>query len=99
MDMPVNKMVEFKYAKDIDIVTFWRRKSCISLILACADNGNKLPSVLMLKAKRGGILEKTLCSLSIDKRKKLFIFYQQKAGFNNDNFINWLKIFMSLKKL
>lgn len=93
MEMPENKTVEFKGAKDIDIATFGGEKVRISLILACAGNGTKLPPLLIFKAKRGGKLEKNLSSLSIVKEKKIFIFCQEKAWCDNDIFINWIKDF------
>lgn len=99
MDMPVNKTVEFKGAKDIDIATFGGEKVSISLILACEGNGNKLPPVLIFKVKWVGKLEKTLCFLPIVKEKKYLFFAKKKLGVIMIFLSIGLKIFMFLMKL
>lgn len=58
MDMPQNKIVDFKGCKDIDNITFGGEKVRISVIWGITGMWKKLPSILNFKAKDYGILEK-----------------------------------------
>ena len=97
--MPVNKTVEFKGAKDIDIDTLGRKKIRISLVLAYVSIDNKLSPVLIFKGKREGKLEKVLCSFPIVLEKNYLLFTKKKLGVIMILLSIGLKIFMSLMKL
>ena len=60
MDLPQNKAVNYKGAKDISIITFGGKKVRISVLLGITGNGKKLPPLLIFKVKPFGTLEKKL---------------------------------------
>jgi hypothetical protein len=45
MEMVTNKTVEINGAKDIEVATFGGEKVRISLLLSCAADETKLPSI------------------------------------------------------
>ena len=91
MDMPETKTVDIKENKEIDIYTFGADKVRISVLLSIAGNGNKLPPILVFKAKKNGRFENDLNSLQIVKDKKIFVYCQGNAWCDTDIFLNWLK--------
>jgi hypothetical protein len=91
MDMPANKTVDYKGAKDIEIITFGGEKVRISVILGITGR-KKLPPLLTFKAKPFGTIEKKLNQIDIVKAGKIFVFCQEKAWCITDIFIKWLKL-------
>ena len=91
MDMPETKTIDFKGKKEIDIYTFGADKVRISAILSQVGNGNKLPHILVFKAKKKGRLENELNTLPIVRDKKIFVYCQENAWRDTDIFLNWLK--------
>ena len=91
MDMPETKTIDFKGKKGIDIYTFGADKVRISAILSIVGNGNKLPPILVFKAKKNGRLENELNTLPIVRDKKIFVYCQENAWCNTDIFLNWFK--------
>ena len=50
-DVPLNKTVDVKGAKTIMIKTSGNEKTCYTVVLACLDDGTKLPPLLIFKRK------------------------------------------------
>ena len=92
MDMPQNKTVDYKGAKDIGIITFGGEKAGISVLLGITLNGKKLRPLLIFKAKPFRTLEKKLNQIVIVKAGKVFVFCQEKARCVIEIFIKWLKL-------
>lgn len=51
------KRIELKGTKNVEINTFGHDKERISVLLAIAGNGNKLPILLIYKGKKGKFLQ------------------------------------------
>jgi hypothetical protein len=69
-----------KGKKDIEIITMGGEKIRISALLAISGNGNKLPPVLIIKAKPDGKLTKKLNEIEIVKQKKFLYIVKLMHG-------------------
>ena len=77
-----------KGTKNVEI-NIGHNKERISVLLAIAGNGNKLPPLLIYKVKKGKLLENKLQKVKEIIDKKIFVACQQNRLCEQDIFLKW----------
>ena len=88
-EMPEKKTIELKGTKKVEINTFGHDKERISVLLAIAGNGNKLPPLLIYKGKEGKFLENKLQKVKEVLDKKILVACQENSWCDQDIFLKW----------
>ena len=91
-DSPFSSTIDKKGAKQIEIVTSGAEKDRVSLFLAVAANGNRLPPLIIFKGVPGAKIEKELNKLQLVKDKKIFVLCQKNSWCTQELFIKRLKL-------
>ena len=79
LDMKSDTTIEFTGEKNVEIITSWRGKYKVSVILAVTGDGYKLPPFVILKGEEGKSIEKNLLNLPFIQKGVMSVHCQKEG--------------------
>lgn len=90
LDPIENRKIDIKDNKDINMITFWKEKERVSVMLTILGNGNRLPPMIIFKGEENETKYQQLIKNQYAISKKIFIGCQIHSWFDENIYMKYL---------